>query len=273
MSPRVTHIARLALGAALAAGLTGPLAGCRGDRSDNPPRQFLPDMDDQPKWKPQSESAFFADGRTMRKPVEGTVPFGVMSVLSDAPWAAPANARREAFLAAESEIYEGVDEMGDFVEEIPVPISADLLRQGREKFNIYCAVCHGYNGEGSNPGADPTQGSMVGRRWSIPVASFHDERFVPGGEFGQAGYLFQIARHGKGVFPAQSMPGYRHALDAEETWAVIAYIRALQRANAGDLSDVPESERETLGSPPEPPQPAEPDSNPGGEDAATEGAS
>lgn len=258
MSPRVSQIIRVLAvgGVALAAAM--PLGGCRGDRSNKPPRQFLPDMDDQPKWNPQSDSQFFADGRTMRTPVEGSVPFGTTAMVSDADWAAPFNAKREEFLAADAEFYEGVDEWGDFVEEIPVTVTAGMLRTGQAKFNIYCAVCHGYNGEGSSPNTDPDLGSMVGRRWSIPVASFHDPRFRKGGEFGRAGYIYSIARHGKGDLPAQTMPGYAHALDPSETWAVVAYVRALQRAEQGTLSDVPEAERATLGTPP-PPPPVQPE--------------
>ena len=252
MSPRVTQTVRvLAIGGiALAAAL--PLGGCRGDRSDKPPRQFFPDMDNQPRWNPQADSEFFADGRTMRKPVEGTIPFGTTAMVSDADWAAPFNAKRAEFLAADAALYEGVDEWGDFLEEIPVPVTAEMLRLGQGKFNIYCAVCHGFNGEGSNPAIDSELGSMVGRRWSIPVASFHDPRFRAGGEFGRAGYIYSIARNGKGVLPNQTMPGYAHALDSAETWAVVAYIRALQRSHQGTLTDVPENERSTLGTPPPP---------------------
>lgn len=255
MSPRVTQTVRvLAFGSvALAAAL--PLGGCRGDRSDKPPRQFFPDMDNQPRWNPQADSEFFADGRTMRKPVDGTIPFGTSAMVSEADWAAPFNAKRAEFLAADATFYEGVDEWGDFVEDIPVPVTAEMLRAGQGKFNIYCAVCHGYNGEGANPAIDPELGSMVGRRWSIPVASFHDPRFRKGGEFGRAGYIYTIARNGKGVLPNQTMPGYAHAIDPTETWAVVAYIRALQRSQQGALIDVPETERSMLGTPPPPPTP------------------
>lgn len=271
MSPRVRQPLRTLALCALAACAAVGLAGCRGERSDAPPRQFLPDMDDQPKWKPQSESTFFADGRTMRPPVEGAVPFGVSTVVSDEPWATPFNVKRSEFLAAESEVYFGVDEAGDFVTEIPVPVDMTMLLLGKKKFDIYCAVCHGYNGEGSRPNLDPDLGSMVGRVWSIPVASFHDPRFQPGGEFGQAGYLYQIARNGKGVLPAQSMPGYAHAIDPIETWAVIAYIRALQRSHQGTLEDVPEDIRAALGPRPAPPPEPEPEAAP--ETPATGGES
>ena len=252
MSRRMTHhVVRAMALSTLAALAALPMTACRGDRSDKPPRQFFPGMDDQPRWTPQAESEFFADGRTMRKPVKGTIPFGTTAMVSTAPWAEPFNAKRDEFLAADAARYEGVDEeTGDFIDFIPVPVTSTMLSLGQTKFNIYCAVCHGYNGEGSNPAADPELGSMVGRRWSIPVANLHDPKFREGGEFGRTGYLYSIVRDGKGAKPAQTMPGYAHALDSSEAWAVVAYVRALQRTQQGTLGDVPESERAVLGEPP-----------------------
>lgn len=252
MSPRTTQILRLAAGA-LALGAALPMTGCRGDRSDNPPRQFFPDMDDQPRWKPQSESQFYADGRTMRQPVDGTVPFGTTYVISDDPWALPFNRKRDEFLAERYDIYDGTDDMGEFVTTIPVKVDADLMALGRKKFEIYCAACHGYNGEGSDPANAPTRGSMVGRRWSIPVPNLHDPKYLTGGEFGADGYIFTVAR--KGV---RTMPPYGHALDTHDAWAVVAYVRALQASHLGSLADVPEAERAALGSPPAAPAPETP---------------
>ena len=257
MSPRTTHTLRLA-GAGLAIGAALAMAGCRGDRSDNPPRQFFPDMDDQPRWKPQSESQFYADKRTMRQPVQGTIPFGATYVLADADWAEPFNRKRDEFLAEDYELYDGTDDTGAFITTIPVKVDLDLMALGKKKFDIYCATCHGYNGEGANAAQDQTRGSMVGRRWSIPIPTFHDPLYLPGGARGQDGYIFTVAR--KGV---NTMPSYGHALDTRDGWAVVAYIRALQTSHLGALTDVPESERASLGAPP--PKPAAPDAPPEGQ--------
>ncbi len=231
----------------------GGLTGCRGDRSDNPPRQFFPDMDQQPRWNPQSQTEFYADGRTMRPPVARTVPFGVSAVVSEAGWAGPFNDKRDEFLgdALSPEIYTGQDDMMEYVTKIPVPVTMDLMRTGQTKFNIYCATCHGLNGEGGNPDT----GSMVGRRWTIPVPSFHDPKYLPGGDRGQEGYLFLVSRQGVINAGQQTMPGYAHALDTRDSWAVVAYLRALQTSHLGTLADVPEAERAALGSPPPPPPP------------------
>ena len=132
-----------------------------------------------------------------------------------------------------------------------------LVRLGQKNFNIYCAVCHGYNGEGAQGAANPASGGLVGRRWSIPVANMHDEMYLPGGERGLDGYLFQVVRNGVGAEGAKTMPGYGYALDAREAWAVVAYIRALQTSRRGEPGDVPEALRAQLGDPPPPPPPAE----------------
>jgi mono/diheme cytochrome c family protein len=242
--------ATLGCSAALALVAVAPLGGCRGDRSDKPPRQFFPDMDDQPRLKPQSETEFFVNGRTMRQPPAHTVPFGTSEVLSDADWAAGAMRARANFLRADYEVFEGTDDMLNPLTEFPVPVTMELLERGRERFNIYCSVCHGYNGEGA--GNDPNLGGMVGRRWSIPVPSFHNPLYLEGGERGAVGHIFNVARNGLVNNGVQTMPGYGHALDAHDAWAVVAYVRALQRSWLGELDDVPEAQRSQLGPAPQP---------------------
>jgi mono/diheme cytochrome c family protein len=258
MRPRTMHTLRLLTAGLTAAGALSGLAGCRGERTEKPPRQFFPDMDDQPRWKPQSESEFFADGRTMRPPPEHTVPFGTTSLLTDEEWADSYRVERARFLQADYETFEGTDELGEYVTDIPVPVTMELLERGRGRFNIYCSVCHGYNAEGAQQGANPS-GGMVGRLWSRPIPSFHDPKYFEGGERGQAGYIFTVARHGVVTEGVQTMPPYGHALDAQDTWAVVAYIRALQKSWLGEVADVPEAERTNLGAPPPPPAPATPE--------------
>ncbi len=247
MSCSATH-KKMALGLchmALFLSVVG-LAGCRGERTDKPPRQFFPDMDDQPKWDPQEKSDFFEDGRTMRQPVAGTVAFGRSGLVNDEPWAED----RDDYLQADSAIYEGLDENGNFVTTFPVKVTSELMARGRDRYNIYCSVCHGYNAEGASAPDDAHpdgQGGMVGRRFGIPVPSFHDPKYLEGGEKGSVGFLFNTARHGVGKPGARTMPGYAYALDAKDTWAVVAYIRALQKSQLGTIDDVPESMRSQLG--------------------------
>lgn len=236
------------------------LGGCRGDRSDAPPRQILPDMDDSPKVKSQVKSDFYTDGRSMRPVVPGTVPFARVSVDRDAlvgnpTWYAPFFAQRKSLLKDGWEMYEGAVVKLDhgvevyetagqvfekIAERIPVPVTQELLTQGEEKFNIYCAACHGYEGNGKG---------LVGVAWSGGTAADllapqYKDRSL---KTGKDGYLFYVARNGRiDGTKSQKMPGYAHALDAGETWAVIAYLRALQESHSATEADIPADKKAGL---------------------------
>lgn len=239
--------ARAAAAALLALACVAVASGCRGDRENEPPRQFFPGMDDQPKYKVQSESGFFDDHRSMRQPVAGTVAFG-----RDADAGA---ADRYWLLRDDPEVFLGVNPDGSFVERIPMrklvhsgedrPVTPeqvqDVLNVGRRTFNIYCIVCHGGTGMGDG---------MVGRRWATPVPSFHQPQYMPGGEKGQDGYVFHVIRNGlanvPGALPALRMPSYASQIDEREAWAVVAYFRAIQRARGATIDNVPEQIRQDL---------------------------
>jgi len=237
----------------------GALAGCRGDESEERPHQFFPDMDDQPKYKTQSESRFFADytdehgntyGRTMREPVVGTVAFGrkpYVTLIEGIDFS-----DREEILRPDEVIATGrtmnmkdgapvLDEHGTptftYVERIPIPVTRDLLLLGEKKFNILCMPCHGQTGNGDG---------MVGRQWSYALPNWHDPKYEHGGDFGQDGYIFHTIRNGVanpgGNWPLK-MPAYASKLSVHETWAVVSYFRAL-RARTNATPDVlPESQR------------------------------
>jgi len=215
---------------ALAAGLGG-LAGCRGDRSEKPPRQFFPDMDDSPKWKNQGETEFYADGRQMRKPPEHVVAFGAVSFdpesFAGEAWAEHWSSERKRQLAADDAYYRGVGPDGAFLPEIPesVDVTPALLERGRDRFDIYCAACHGIYGDGQG---------LVGVRWAVPVANLHDPKYTdpeldPEADQWRDGYIFHTILNGVGDTPDQlRMPAYGYALDERDAWAVVAYVRALQ---------------------------------------------
>ncbi len=215
--------------------VAGVLIGCRGERSDKPPHQFLPDMDDSPKMKPQAETEFFADGRSMRPRVAGTVAFGHDADASGAD--------RSDFLRDDPEVYFGRDDENDFINTIPdaITVDRDFLLRGQERYRIYCFVCHGYSGEGGSPAGETTDasGGIVGRRWSYAVPSFHDPKYADTAlRTGKDGYLFDVVRHGVwddqvNHTGSQRMPGYRHAIGAHDAWAIVAYLRALQASRVG----------------------------------------
>lgn len=237
-----THTLQLmALAGCVAAGL----AGCRGDRTPQPPHQFFPDLDDAPKWNPQTHSEFFADGRTMRQPPEHTVAFGRQPFTPEKhDWAAAWVQQRADLLKENPGFYTGKD--GDkYLEKAPVAFTeADLLR-GQERFNIYCGACHGLEGDGQG---------MVGKQWSKPVPSFHDPKYTdPKQVQGLDGYLFHTARNGvpsgdpaNPDYVKSLMPGYKHALTVEDTWRIVAYIRALQQSRTNTLNDVPDTQRDKV---------------------------
>lgn len=241
----------------LTLGLTGlcalGLGGCRGERTDAPPRQFFPDMDDSPKKKPQTESAFFADSRAMRPRVEGTVAYGVFASPGDAKSAsalvASAAAARVDLLREDTGFYTGMSGKDAYMPVMPASLKVDaaMLERGSAKFNIYCAACHGYSGEGGGVGADgKPYGGMVGRMWSYAVPSFHEPRFSdPKENVSKDGYLFSVIQHGLPGAPdgGLKMPAYGDKISPADSWAVVAWIRVLQESRRGTLNDLPADER------------------------------
>lgn len=258
----------------LAAGLLAALlSGCRGDRSNDPPRQFFPDMDDQAKVKAQSRSEFFQDftqsseghgagdkyGRSMRDPVPGTVAFG-RSPRAGADgtdtWFGKDFGERADMLRADDDFYLGyrpvldkagkpaMDENGqprrEYLEYIPFEVNAELIALGKRKFEIICIVCHGGLGDGLG---------MVGQRWNAPLPTWHDPKYFHGGEKGQDGFLYYTIRHGVpnpgGPYEYKMRP-YATKLTEHESWAIVAYVRALQESARGTVTDVPQDQRERL---------------------------
>ena len=177
------------------------LAGFRGDISRQPGIVVIPDMDRQPKLRPQEPSAFFADGKASRLPVDGTV------------------ARGSAY--AETPVSRGMP-MGstNFLETIPVPVTPQFMVRGEQKYQIYCAPCHSPTGDGN--GITKAFGMGV-------VANLHDPRIVqmPDGE------IFYVITHGRNLM----MP-YASQIEPMDRWAVVAYVRALQLARLGTTNDL-----------------------------------
>lgn len=191
--------------------LTVSVMGFRGSRSTRPPLEVFPDMDRQPKYKPQAESKFFADGRTDRP-----LPVGVV-------------ARGE--LRDDSELYYGKDAAGKFIDHFPGAIAVDarLLARGRERFTIYCSPCHGALGDGNG----------ITKQYGMGATpSYHDDRIrkLPDGE------IFNTITNGK-----NTMLPYGDKVVPEDRWAIVAYVRALQRAQMGTINDVPPAHKIELG--------------------------
>jgi len=177
------------------------LSGCRGSISEKPAIHPNMNMDQQPRKEAQEVNNFFEDGRSMRPPVEGTVARG--------------------YRKADAAYYEGVDENGEWIAENPVEVTRSFLYRGQERYDIFCAPCHGKVGDGRGI-------IMTGQYGYVPAPTFHQDRLreAPDGEIYSAIY--------NGV---RNMPSYAHQVPVEDRWAIVSYIRALQASQ-----NVPESE-------------------------------
>ena len=170
------------------------LSACQGQLSEKPPIHPNMNMDQQPRKEAQEENNFFADGRSMRQPVDGTVARGLAKL--------------------DRAYYEGVDENGDFIDYIPVDLTKSFLYRGKERYEIYCTPCHGQTGAGDGI-------IMTGNYGYVPAPSYHDTRVrnLSDGELYSAIY--------NGV---RTMPSYSTQVPVEDRWAIVAYIRALQES-------------------------------------------
>jgi mono/diheme cytochrome c family protein len=162
------------------------------------------DMHDQPKYIPLRESAFFSDDRSARPLVEGTVARG--------------------HLYDDELLYTGKTN-GEDATVFPFAVDARVMARGQERFNIYCAPCHGRTGQGDG---------MIVRRGYRRPPSFHQDRL----RGAPAGHFFDVITNGFGA-----MPDYAAQIRAEDRWAIVAYVRALQLSEHATLADVPAADR------------------------------
>jgi mono/diheme cytochrome c family protein len=171
------------------------LSGCRQD------------MHDQPKYVPLRQSTFFNDERSARPLVEGTVARGQ--------------------LHEDELLYTGKVE-GQEATVFPMRVDAAVMARGQERFNIYCAPCHGRTGLGDG---------MVVRRGYRRPPSIHQDRL----RSAPAGHFFDVMTNGFGA-----MPDYAAQIKVEDRWAIVAYIRALQLSEHAAVADVPAADRSQI---------------------------
>ena len=171
------------------------LAGCRQD------------MHDAPRLDPLESSTFFADGRASRQLVANTVPRG--------------------HLREDEHLYTGKVN-GQPAAEFPMPVTAAVMARGRERFEIFCAPCHGKSGEGN--------GMIVLRGFRKPP-SYHEQRLRDQ----PVGYYFDVMTNGFGA-----MQDYSAQVPVADRWAIAAYIRAIQLSHNARVEDVPADRRGEL---------------------------
>ena len=165
------------------------------------------DMHDQPKYRPLRGSELFADKRSARPLVEGTVARGT--------------------LREDAAYYTGKTVDG-FVTQIPVAVTPELLARGQSQFQVFCSPCHGRTGRGD--------GMVVQRGFKKP-SSYHVDRLrqMP------IGYFYDVISIGFGA-----MADYAAQVPPADRWAIAAYIRTLQLSQYAPVADVPEGKRALL---------------------------
>jgi mono/diheme cytochrome c family protein len=222
--------------------------GFRGQKSTAPPTEVFPDMVRQMKVRAQAPLDLFADGRGPRLPVAGTVPIGYempkpspvagigeavlpgSATLATVTWSHPA-----ASFSAGTDYY-NTGKMGDqWGTGIPVPVTPELMERGQQRFNITCVMCHGATAAGNG----------ITKQYGLAtVVSLQDERLRKMSD----GEIFNTITNGK-----NTMMAYGPNIIVPDRWAIIAYLRALQRSQNATVADVPEDRRAELEKPASPP--------------------
>jgi mono/diheme cytochrome c family protein len=214
--------------------------GFRGQTSTGSPIEVFPDMVRQMKVRAQAPLAFFADGRGSRVPVAGTVPMGyeMPKANSEAsPGAAPVpsemNAQPHLGFSSGTD-YFNTGKMGtNWGTGFPLPVNNDLMERGKQRFNINCAICHGPTAAGNG---------MTKQYGLATVVSLQEEKYRNMAD----GEIFDTITHGK-----STMLAYGPNVSVTDRWAIIAYLRALQRSQNATQADVPPEHRAEMDKPAE----------------------
>lgn len=204
-----------------------------GSKSAQPPLQIFPDMKHQPKFQPQHPSTFFADGRAAREPIPGTVPIGYN--VSGAYYQLSANNVSDTAGFGAEPNYFNTGKMGEFYGDgFPEQVKVDekLLARGQERFNINCAICHGATAMGDG---------IIKRYGLVTIKSLQDEiiRIQPDGKY------FNTITNGMGT-----MGAYGPNIAVEDRWAIVAYLRVLQKSQNVKLAEMPADVQKQLQSQP-----------------------
>jgi mono/diheme cytochrome c family protein len=190
------------------------------------------DMQDQPRYEAYESSGFFKDGLSSRPLVEGTVPRGYLrsdkqlftgqndkaqgssssNNSSSANMQGGNNAGMQTGSTPQTNAVGTQAAAGDAndVEDFPFPVTAQVMQRGQERYQIFCAMCHGATGDGDG---------MIVRRGFRQPPSYHQDSLREA----RVGHFFRVITEGYGA-----MPSYRSQVPVQDRWAIIAYVRALQ---------------------------------------------
>jgi mono/diheme cytochrome c family protein len=200
---------RRVLGALALTSVVGLTSCARGCTSSQPPIHLNPSMDNQPKVRAQSASTFFYDGSSMRQPVPGTIPIGG--------------------LQEDGAFFTGKGADGQFVAKNPVTVDEAVLERGRQRSAIYCQPCHDAKGDGKG---------ILFQRGNVPTASFHQEKILNYTD----GQIFDVITNGTGL-----MAGYRWPIPPADRWAIVAYVRDLQRKRSASANATADKQASAAG--------------------------
>jgi len=207
------------IGAALGVAIVG-IAGFHGRLSRKPPIEIFADMNRQAKLRPQKPADFLPEGVSSQLPPPGTVarsqPLETVDGAIYSFQDAPVNSGR-------------MNDSTNFVETNPMPVNGKLLARGHERFDIYCSPCHGKLGDGN--GITKSIGDMPA------VANLHDLRIVTMTD----GEIFNTITFGK-----NTMGAYGPLVPAQDRWAIVAYVRALQLSWLGSTNDLSAEQQAAL---------------------------
>ena len=204
--------------------------GFRGEKSTNEPWEIFPDMVRQMKVRAQSPLGLFADGRGPRMPINGTVPIGYEMPKP----AGSGNGETQPTAFSVGTDYIDTGKMGNnWGTGIPIPVTPELLQRGHERFNMTCAMCHGQTATGNG---------IVKQYGLATVVTLQDDRIRKMAD----GEIFNTITNGK-----NTMMAYGPTIMVKDRWAIIAYLRALQRSQNATAADVPPEHRADLDKPAE----------------------
>lgn len=199
------------------------ILGFRGDKSEKTPWMIFPDMDNQPRYKPQATNELFENRMNDRPKPAGTVIRGQGWEVKEV-----FNEKFSEDYSHSTLFYEGKNEDGSWANVIPIEISNETMELGRQKYEIFCTVCHGAAGDGKG----------ITSKYGVIPANLLLENFRTQPE----GLIYNTITNGK-----NTMYGYGEKITPEERWAIVLYVRALQRAQNASIEDVPADKRKELG--------------------------
>ena len=188
------------------------LSSCRGWRSEKPPVHPNVNLDFQAHYSAQELARNYPEGITA---------WGTEKRFADKDSASQ-------YTQEELNLLEGKTSTGAWLVEAPIQVTMETMDRGEKYYNIHCAVCHTRTGDG-------TKGPMSKRGWVVPNIAQDSTAALTDGE------LFNIATYG-----IRSMPGYHKSISVEDRWAIVVYIRALQKMFRGNYEDVPSTHKDQL---------------------------